>query len=242
MNLTYLRYELVRSVRNKRAFIFSLIFPLVLFYVVAGANRHIKLDGIPFPTYYLAGMASFGTMVAMTSVGARIAAERQAGWNRQLRLTPLSTRAYMRAKVLTGYLTALITLVLLFIAGATLGVHLTPTSVLRMTELVLVGLIPFAALGILIGHLFTPDSIGPFIGGGVSLLALLGGAYGPIGGTHGALHLISQATPTYWLVQAGHTLAGEQSWSTRGWITVAIWAVVLGVLASRAFRRDTSRV
>jgi ABC-type multidrug transport system permease subunit len=153
MNLTYLRYELIRSVRNKRAFIFSLIFPLVLFYVVAGANRHIKLEGIPFPTYYLAGMASFGTMVAMTSVGARIAAERQAGWNRQLRLTPLSTRAYMRAKVLTGYLTALITLILLFIAGATLGVHLTTTNVLRMTELVLLGLIPFAALGILIGHL-----------------------------------------------------------------------------------------
>lgn len=242
MNATYLRYELIRSVRNKRAFIFSLVFPLVLFYVVAGANRHIKLDDIPFPTYYLAGMASFGTMVAMTSVGARIAAERQAGWNRQLRLTPLSTRSYMRAKVLTGYLTALITLILLFIAGATLGVHETPKNVLHMTELVLLGLIPFAALGILIGHLFTPDSIGPFIGGGVSLLALLGGAYGPIGGTHGALHLISQATPTYWLVQAGHTLAGGQSWSARGWITVAIWAVVLGALAARAFRRDTSRV
>ncbi len=242
MNLTYLRYELVRSVRNKRAFIFSLIFPLVLFYVVAGANRHIKLDDIPFPTYYLAGMASFGTMVAMTSVGARIAAERQAGWNRQLRLTPLSTRAYMRAKVLTGYLTALITLILLFIAGATLGVHLTPSNVLRMTELVLLGLIPFAALGILIGHLFTPDSIGPFIGGGVSLLALLGGAYGPIGGTHGALHVISQVTPTYWLVQAGHTLAGGPTWSTQGWITVGAWAVVLAALAARAFRRDTSRV
>jgi ABC-2 type transport system permease protein len=242
VNLTYLRYELIRSVRNKRAFIFSLIFPLVLFYTVAGANRHIKLDGIPFPTYYLAGMASFGTMVAMTSVGARIAAERQAGWNRQLRLTPLSTREYMRAKVLTGYLTALVTLILLFIAGATLGVHLTPRNVLHMTELVLVGLIPFAALGIFIGHLFTPDSIGPFIGGGVSLLALLGGAYGPIGGTHGALHVISQATPTYWLVRAGHTLAGEPGWSTRGWITVAIWTVVLGALAARSFRRDTARV
>jgi ABC-2 type transport system permease protein len=241
MNLTYLRYELLRSVRNKRSFIFSLIFTLVLFYSVAGANRHVTLEGIPFPTYYLAGMASFGTMVAMTSVGARIAAERQAGWNRQLRLTPLSTRAYMRAKILTGYLTALITLVLLFIAGSTLGVHLTPTHVLRMTELVLLGLIPFAALGIWIGHLFTPDSIGPFIGGGISLLALLGGAYTPIA-THGALHAISQATPTYWLVQAGHTLAGGQSWSTRGWITVAAWAVVLGVLAARSFRRDTARV
>jgi ABC-2 type transport system permease protein len=242
MNLTYLRYELIRSVRNKRAFIFSLAFPLLLFYVIAGANRHVTLDGIPFPTYYLAGMASFGTMGAMIALGARISAERSVGWTRQLRLTPLSVRNYIRAKVLTGYMTALISLALLFVAGATLGVHLAVKPVLHMTGLVIVGLIPFAALGILIGHLFTPDSMGPVIGGGVSILAFLGGAWGPVGGDHGALHDISQATPTYWLVQAGHLLVGGTGWDSKGWIVIAIWTVVLGALAAWAFRRDTSRI
>ena len=74
-------------------------------------------------------------MVAMTSVGAQHRCRKAGGWNRQLRLTPLSTRAYMRAKVLTGYLTACVTLVLLFIAGSTLGVHLAAKDVLHMTEL-----------------------------------------------------------------------------------------------------------
>lgn len=242
MNATYLRYELLRTVRNKRGFVFSLIFPLVFFYLIAGGNRHIELGGIPFPTYYLAGMASFGTMAAMISVGARIAAERSVGWNRQLRLTPLSVRSYLRAKVLTGYLTALITLALLFVAGSTLGVHLTAKGVVHMTELVIVGLIPFAALGIVVGHLFTPDSMGPVIGGGVSILAFLGGAWGPVGGTAGLLHTVSQSTPTYWLVQAGHTLVGAPGWSTHGWIVVAVWTAVLGALAAWAFRRDTLRV
>jgi len=45
MNLTYLRYELIRSVRNKRAFIFSLLFPLIFFYLIAGSNRHVTLEG-----------------------------------------------------------------------------------------------------------------------------------------------------------------------------------------------------
>ena len=49
-----------------------------------------------------------------------------------------------------------------------------------MTGLILVGLIPFAALGIMLGHLLTPDSIGPAMGGGIALLALIGGTWGPI--------------------------------------------------------------
>jgi ABC-2 type transport system permease protein len=242
MNLTYLRYELIRSVRNKRGFIISLVFPLIFFYLIAGSNRHATLGGIALPTYYLAGMASFGTMGAMFALGARIAAERSVGWTRQLRLTPLSARNYIRAKVLTGYLTALISLALLFAAAATLGVHLTPKSVLHMTGLIIIGLIPFAALGILVGHLFTPDSMGPVIGGGVSILAFLGGAWGPVGSGHNALHVISESTPTYWLVQAGHLLVGGQGWSSHGWIVVGVWTVVIGALAARAFRRDTARV
>lgn len=242
MNPTYLRYELLRTVRNRRFFIFSLGFPLIFFYLIAGSNRHQELGGIPFATYYLAGMASFGTMMAMISAGGRIASERQAGWNRQLRLTPLTPRQYFRAKVATGYMMALLTLVLLFVAGATLGVGLTAQHVLKMALLVAVGLIPFAALGIFVGHMFTPDSIGPVLGGGVSILAFLGGAWGPIGGTHGFMHEVSQATPTYWLVQAGHTLVGEDAWSTKGWIVVAAWSAVFAVLAARAYQRDTKRV
>ncbi len=51
-----------------------------------------------------------------------------------------------------------------------------------MTGLILIGLVPFAALGIMIGHMLTPDSIGPAMGGGISLLALLGGVWFPLGG------------------------------------------------------------
>lgn len=64
-SVTYLRYELLRTVRNTRFFIFSLVFPLILFYVVAGANKTLTLGNIPFPTYYMAGMISWGTMAAV---------------------------------------------------------------------------------------------------------------------------------------------------------------------------------
>ena len=104
-SLVYTRYELLRTFRERRLFIFSFGFPLILYFVIVAPNRNVRnIDGtgISFALYYMAGLASFGTMMSMMSSGFRIAGERQAGWTRQLRITPLSPRAYLRAKVITG--------------------------------------------------------------------------------------------------------------------------------------------
>jgi ABC-2 type transport system permease protein len=242
--VSYTRFELLRTFRNRRFYVFSLGFPLILYFVIAGPNRHdadFGGSGIPAPLYYMVGLASFGTMSAMLSTGARIAGERQAGGNRQLRLTPLRPRAYLRAKVVTAYLMALLSLALLYVSGASLGVSLPAKDWIEMTLLILVGLVPFAALGILIGHLITVDSIGPVMGGTVSLLALVSGTWFPLG-DHGFLHDLAQNLPSYWLVQASHVSLGGDSWGARGWIVVAVWTVALIALARQAYRRDTGRV
>jgi ABC-2 type transport system permease protein len=96
---------------------------------------------------------------------------------------------------------ALVSIVALYAAGLSLGVSMPARDWLVMTGLILVGLIPFAALGIALGHLLTPDSIGPAIGGGVSVLALLGGTWFPLG-SHGFLHDLAQYLPSYWRVLA----------------------------------------
>jgi ABC-2 type transport system permease protein len=242
--LIYTRYELLRTLRNRRFFFLSLAFPVVLYYLIAGSQRNVHDiggTGLSAPLYFMIGLASFGTMAAMLSSGARIASERAVGWNRQLRISPLSTRSYFRAKVLTAYMMALISLLALYAAGASLGVSLAAGEWLEMTGLILVALIPFAALGILIGHLLTPDSIGPALGGGVALLAFLGGTWFPIP-SHGFLHDVGQLLPSYWLVQASHVAAGGHGWPTKGWVVVIVWTIVLSVLAGWAYRRDTGRV
>ncbi len=238
--MTYLKYELVRALRNTRFFLFSLGFPLVLFLILAGSNRHATIGGIPLPLYFLAGMITWGTMSAVVSSGARIATERAAGWNRQLRLTPLSARTYLRAKVLGGYVVAAMGIVLLYAAGIALGVRLPADRWLGMAALILVGLVPFAALGIWLGHVLSPDAIGPAMGGISALFALLGGAWGPLAARGFMLHVV-QVLPSYWLVQAGHVAATGTGWGTRGWVVIAAWALLFGALAARAFRRDTRR-
>ncbi len=238
--LTYTRFELLRTFRNTRFFIFSLVFPLVLFLIVGGSNKHEELVGIPFPVYYLAGMVSWGTMAAVVAGGARIAAERSIGWNRQLRLTPLSPRTYFRAKVLTGYIMALASIAVLYIAALSIGVRMPADHWLKMTGLVLVGLIPFAALGVWLGHMLSVDTMGPAMGGIISLFALLGGAWGPLA-NHGVMHQIIEFIPSYWLVQAGRAAYTGDAWSGKGWLVIAVWAVAFAALAARAYQRDTKR-
>jgi ABC-2 type transport system permease protein len=176
----------------------------------------------------------------MLSTGARIAGEREVGWNRQLRISPLSARAYLRAKVVIAYTLAGLSLGLLYISGAIMGVRLPAGQWVEMTLLILVGLIPFAALGILLGHLLTTETIGPAIGGGTSLLALLSGTWFPVAQS-GFLHTVAEALPSYWLVQANRVALGGDAWGTSGWLVVAGWSVVLTALAARAFRHDTGR-
>jgi len=243
VNRTYIRYELLRTFRNRRFFIFSFGFPLILFYVIAGPNRNdrsLSGTGISLRLYYMIGLAAFGSMNAMLSTGSRIAAERATGWNRQLRITPLSTRTYFRAKVLTSYIVALLALLLLFIAGRTLGVSLPGHVWFHMLWLMLVCLVPFAVLGILIGHLISSESIGPVIGGSIALFAFLGGVWFPITGS-GFLPKLAEALPSYWLVQASHVAIGGPGLTTHGWIVIAAWTIVVSQLARRAYRRDTKR-
>lgn len=239
----YIRFELLRTVRNRRFFILALGFPIVLYFLIAGPNKNednLGGSGLSAPLYYMVGLAAFGAMNAMLSVGGRIATERTAGWNRQLRLTPLSPRDYFRAKILTGYMTAIAALLLLFVAGTTMGVRLDGSQWLRMTGLILVGLIPFGALAILFGHLLTADAIGPAMGGLVAVLAVLGGVWFPL--TNGVLYHIGRALPSYWLVQASHVGLGGAAWGRTGWLVVAAWTVGMTALAFRAYRRDTNRV
>jgi ABC-2 type transport system permease protein len=240
----YTRYELLRTFRNRRFLIFSLGFPLALYALIAVPNRNeqsFEGTGIPLALYYMVGLASFGTMMAMISSGARIANERNTGWTRQLRITPLTPRAYFRAKVLTAYAMALASIATLFAFGIAVGVSLPAGEWAQMTVLLLIGLMPFAALGILLGHLLNVDSMGPATGGIVSLLALVSGTWFPVA-AHGFLHVLALALPSYWLVQASHVSIGGDGWGTTGWLVVAAWTVALTALARVAYRRDGQRV
>ena len=241
--LGYARFELLRTFRNQRLYIFSFAFPVVLYYAIAGPNRHehdIGGTGIAASVYFMVGLAAFGG----DDRRARLRRADRGRAGRRLEPAAASHAAFDphvlpregADRVCDG-------------AGhARPPVHRRaddgrPSRAgnwLQMTILMLIGLAPFAAIGILLGHLLTADSIGPAIGGVTAVFALLGGVWFPI--THGAMQEVAKALPSYWLVQASRVGLGGHGWGATGWFVVAAWTIAAAAAARRAYARDTQRV
>jgi len=115
------RYALMstRNVyRNVRFLVLTVALPLLLFLLYVNLYKGEDTgNGISVVAYLMVSMASFGCIGAAINTGARIAVERQTGWNRQLRLTALPARGYLVAKAVVSMLVTLPALVLVFIAG-----------------------------------------------------------------------------------------------------------------------------
>ena len=239
--IAYTRFELLRTFRNRRFFLFSLGFPLVFFWLIAAPqhNKIISGTGLTYATYYMVSLASFGTMMSMISTG-RADRRRAPG-----RVDPAAAdQPAVGARVLPRQGADRIRNGAVEPARA---LHLGLAARRQPARRALagddradhVGLLPFAALGVLVGHLVNTDSVGPLMGGLVSILAFLSGTWFAI--TSGFLHAFGQFLPSWWLVQARNVALDGHAWGARGWITVAAWTAILAAGAAWAYRRDTTR-
>ena len=182
MNTTYLLFDLKRTLRNRRVMIFSILMPLVLFLVFGMNLTGQSMDsGMSAAAYVMISMAMFGSMSAAMSIGGAIATERDGGWNRTLRLTPLKPQSYITSKIALSLGLAIPPLLVVFAAGV-LGadVRLSAGDWLTVALTAWLGSLPFAALGLIIGYVAKPDSVQPISGLTTMLVAAFGGLWLPV--------------------------------------------------------------
>ncbi|MER7274313.1 ABC transporter permease [Dactylosporangium sp. NPDC000244] len=239
MNLTYLRLEAVRLFRNKRVVIFSTLMPALLVLIIGG----VSVGGDPdAKQYVMVSMALFGAMTAAISSGGTIAVERGLGWNRTLRLTPLSPGAYVLNKVLLALLVAVPPVIVTFAIGAAgLHVRLTAAEWVLCFAGAWLSSLPFAALGVVIGYLAKPDSVQQ-VSALINLtLAAFGGLWVPVSLMPDFLRYIAKLTPSYWTGQVARSPLDGGHIDTQAVIVLLGWTLVLAVIALRRFRVDTAR-
>jgi ABC-2 type transport system permease protein len=242
MSVTHLLLEVRRATRNGRFLLFSVLFPVLLFLLYVGiyANGGKAVVGI-----LMVNMTAFGALSGALFAGGRVALERSLGWQRQLRLTPLSGSGYLAAKGITGMMLALPAVVLVpLIAGVAEGVSLDVTGWLRVTIGIWLAVIPFTLIGLLIGQVGTPDSMQPIMSITMMTMSLLGGIFIPIDSMPGWLMKISHLLPSYWLGQVGRGAVTNDLSVDLGQavLVLAAWTVVVGVGVVRRYRRDSARV
>lgn len=241
------RYALMstRNVyRNVRFLVLTVALPLLLFLLYANLYGGQSDDsGISVVAYLMVSMASFGCIGAAINTGARIAVERQTGWNRQLRLTALPAQSYLIAKAVVSMLVTLPALILVFIAGATVGnVSLSPIEWLGTGLALWLGLIPFAVLGLVIGFAGTVDTVQPISMITYLGLSILGGLWFPVEQFPAFLQVVAKITPSYWLADLGRSVLGGYGVPTTAVLVLAAWTVALGVLGAVAYSRSGKKL
>jgi ABC-2 type transport system permease protein len=246
MNATYLVTEIRRNFRAPRFLIFVVAFPVLMFLLQANVfTKTSDPDHVQIAAVIMINMMTFGAFAAATNSGARLALERAAGWQRQLRLTPLTGTGYLAGKGVSGLLVGLPALILVpVLAVVAEGVHLDAAGWVRIFAGVWLGTIPLVLLGLLLGQFGTPDSMQP-VNMIVTLgMGFLGGLWIPIESMPGWMHDVAQIMPTYWVLQlARPAVTTDMVVSLPQAVGVlAAWTVVLGGLVIRRYRKDSARV
>jgi ABC-2 type transport system permease protein len=153
---TETRYELLRMMRNPGVAVPVLLLPCALYalfaYVVAG--EWIRKDPGAGVFLFTAFSLMAVTMPAMFGIGVTLALERDMGLLRLKRAQPAPPAAWVVAKVVAGIALALLAyapIVILALSGGKLA--LGAGQLLGLSIALMIGTIPFTALGLMIGSL-----------------------------------------------------------------------------------------
>jgi ABC-2 type transport system permease protein len=145
------KYEFLRLLRTPSFSLPTLMFP-ALFYVLFGIllNRNGSGDAA---RYLLATYGVFGVMGAgIFGFGVTVAIERKLGFIAYKRALPMPPGAYLFAKMTMAVMfSAMISLILMALAASLGGVELEALQWALLLVVHVLGVLPFCALGLLVG-------------------------------------------------------------------------------------------
>lgn len=242
----YVLLETKRQLRNVRAMVFTFAVPVVMLLVFGSAfgGQQDPTTHLPYLVVTTLQMASYGAMMAALSQAFAIVNERSIGWNRQLRVTPLSGWGFMVSKVIAAMAFAAVSIVITVLV-ATVGLHasLDPGHWLAAGFGVWCGVVPFALIAILIGQFAKPSFAQPLFMVVFMGLAILGGLWVPLSIMPSWMGTVAHLLPSFWLNRIGQMGAGAAGTAgmTEPALVLTGWAIALAAVIVWRYRRDAAR-
>ena len=148
------RYEFLRLLRTPSFALPTMLFPS-MFYLLFGVVLSGSVHGVDAAKYLLATYSVFGVMApGLFGFGVVVAMEREQGLLTLKRALPMPPGAYLVAKMVMAMLFAALITLLLMAMGFVLGhVRMPLESWLALLVADTLGVLPFCAIGLLIGTL-----------------------------------------------------------------------------------------
>jgi ABC-2 type transport system permease protein len=222
----------------------TIAFP-VMFYVLFGlafGGGRTPGSTTTMATYLIATYGAFGVIgAALFGFGVGVAVERGQGWMTLKRATPMPPLAYFVAKLMMVAVFAAIIVLLLAVLGVSFGgVHLPASAWTRLAVTLVLGAVPFGALGLALGYSTGPNSAPAVVNLVFLPTAFASGLAMPIEILPPFVRAIAPFLPPYHLGQLALGAIGSGT-GAPAWTHVLILAgftiVALGV-AVRGYRNE----
>jgi len=235
------KYELLKTLRMPAYVIPTLAFPL-MFYLLFG----LAFDfGHGMATYLIASYGAVGVIGAsLFNFGVGVAMERGQGWMTVKRASPMPLSAYFAARMAVSLCFGLVVVLLLFALGFFAGGVRLPWTTWPLLALVLVlGALPFCALGLAIGYVAGPNSAPGIVNLIFLPMSFSSGLWVPYEMLPRVVKAISPFLPAFHLGQLALGCIGRSS----GWgpavhlAALAAFSAAFLALAAVAFRRDEGK-
>ena len=242
-NLTLLRIELMRMLRNRRTIIFTLVLPAALMLSFGGQSGwQEKVGSGNVAAYILISMALYGAALTSAATGSMVALERAVGWSRQLRLTPLNPVAYVLTKALVALCMGALAILAVNVIGRIQGKAEMPVHVWVLAMVVtLYCTLTFAALGVFVGYVVPGENAMQILGPGLALLSFLGGLFIPLDQYADVVRHIAYWTPMYGVAEVARApLTHDLPWFAV--VNAVGWFLVFIAGAAWRMSKDTARV
>jgi len=238
-------HEFLKLIRVPIFAVTTLAFPL-MFYVIFGLTFADENAGpVGVTTYMLATYGAFGVIgSSLFGFGVSVAMERGQGWMRLKRVSPMPPLAYFVAKVVMSASFAALIVTSLFVLGATVGgVRMPAEGWIGLLAVLVIGALPFCAMGLAFGYLVGPNSAPAVLNLVFLPMAFASGLWIPLAQLPDVVQSIAPFLPPYHLSQlALGTLGAADGPSPLLHVAALIgFTAVFLAVAGWGFRRDEGR-
>jgi len=223
--------------------IISLLFPVIL-YLLFGLTLHRGSEQANAARYFLASYTVFGVMApGLFGFGLSIAIERAQGLFTLRRAMPTPVSAYLAAKMIMSALFACILSCVLLVIGTIFGgVHLHAGEALALVGTATLGVVPFCAIGLLVGAVFSHQSALAVLNLLYLGMGLLSGMLVSPGATPAIIAATAPIWPSYHLAQvtfraidAGGIGRSDVHFGVLAVVTVMFFGLATRELGRRAY-------
>jgi ABC-2 type transport system permease protein len=236
------------TLRNQRAVVFTLVFPLVLIVLFSGLNGNAKVPAmggegdIRFAQFYTPSIAIFSLVAACyTSLVLGIATARDEGLFKRVRGTPLPMGIYLASWLTSAAVVGISAIVILFaVSVPAFDVKIFPETLPAAIVTLLLGAACLSALGLAVASLVkSADQAMPVAQLTFLPISFVSGIWFPLDGAPNWVVDVAHFFPLYHIAHAFErcfTPGAGSAWTGKDLWAIAVWTAVGAFVAVRRFR------